>query len=112
MTEATITVRIPQNLKDTVEAACEIEGMTLSGFVRNALQDKLAPSTRVYELPGLSQQAGLFFAGLHQGAEILLLLVDRQGRRFYAHGHYLPQFSSDTLVLYVPVGTRESTPAL
>jgi hypothetical protein len=112
MTEATITVRIPQDLKDAVDAACKIDGMTLSGFVRNALQDKLAPSARVYELPGLSQQAAQFFASLQMGAEILLLLVDRQGRRFYAHGNYLSQFSSDTLIIYAPIGRRESAPAL
>jgi len=54
MPETTITVRLPDDLKDLVELACSSRGMTLTAFVREALMDKLAPSTRSFQLPAFT----------------------------------------------------------
>jgi hypothetical protein len=87
--EETITVRIPKDLKATFETACEARGITLTAGVRLALQDFVAPSTRVFELPGLS---GAFQDFLRSDelrgrkGRALLLVIDEGGHRAVYYG--------------------------
>ena len=110
MREATITVRSPEALKCAVDAACELRGMTLTGFVRSALQDVLTPPARVYELPGLSHQFSDFLSAVGT-QQVLLLVVDPQGHRQLVSGHPQPDYSNESLVSIV-TSSMKTVPVL
>jgi hypothetical protein len=88
--EATITVRIPGALKQAVEALVASRGMTLSGFVRRALEECLVPPQRVSELPGLSKNLDDFLNSEEvrsQRGRAMLLTVDEGGHRAVYPGY-------------------------
>jgi len=104
MEESTITVRIPSDLKDYVEAACEVRGMTLTGFIRDVLREHAAPRARTYELPGFTQQFAQFREET-AGKEILLLVIDSAGHHLVFQGTADENQSSPALVTLRPETT-------
>jgi hypothetical protein len=88
--ETTITVRVPGALKETVEAVIAARGMTLSAFVRRAMEELLEPTRTVVELPGMSKSFDEFLDGkeLHdRGGRALLLVIDDGGHRALYPGY-------------------------
>jgi len=82
----TVTFRIPELLKSLVEQYAAARGDSLTSVLRSALEDAVAPKTRVYELPGFSSQ----FDGFIEKAErraVMLLVIDSNGYRYFFRGH-------------------------
>jgi hypothetical protein len=111
MEETTITVRIPSNLKEYVEAACEVRGMTLTGFIRDVLREHAGPRARTYELPGFTQQFAQFREET-KGKQILLLAIDSTGHRELFQGRVDENQSSPTLITLKGLGPRSTTPTI
>jgi hypothetical protein len=88
--EATITVRVPGALKETVDAVIAARGTTLSAFVRRALEELLEPARTVTELPGMSKSFDEFLRSKElqdRGGRALLLVIDDGGHRALYPGY-------------------------
>jgi hypothetical protein len=108
MAEVAITIRIPEELKDTVDAYATARGLSQAAAVRLALQHFVAPRTeRVYELPGMSSA---FTAFLEDPAnEWALLLVDTGARRFQVEGRVQRMLVNESVVSLIIRGDSRPT---
>ena len=96
-TEA-ITVRIPSALKAAVDACAATRGTTLTGMVRDALQDAVAPQGRKFELPGFSEPFNEFLEKLRREKILLLVVNDRTGERYFFEGAVNKTLSNASIV--------------
>ncbi len=86
--EATITIRIPSFLKVQVETARAGLGMTLSGYMRRALEEFLQPKPRTFEVPGMTEGFDQFVEDAKAScAAVILIVNDRNGNRTFFEGY-------------------------
>jgi len=94
----TLTIRIPHALKVLVEAAAKARGMTVTGIVRQALQETITPAGRVYQHPGLSEAFEKFLEDVRSKRVMLLVIDERSGLRYFFEGTVDRELTNDSIV--------------
>lgn len=94
----TITVRVPKALKSTVEQFLEARGTSLTALVRDALQETVAPTRRMYELPGLTKAFSDFCEEAQRFPVMVLVTNDHDGRRTFFEGRIDRNQSNESLL--------------
>ena len=94
----TITVRIPARLKQLVEQTAEARSLSLTALVREALEEVLRPSGRVYQQPGLSSAFDEFVAKAADGPVLILVIDERTGHRSFFHGSIDHDLTNTSLI--------------
>lgn len=111
MEDETITVRIPADLKHAIMTLADSRGMTLTGVVKQGLNDQLAASGRAHILPGLDAKFDTFLTELGGEGfrpEVVLLVVDQGSHRALYRGRIDPNLSRGSLVAIRMRGKSES----
>lgn len=94
----TLTIRIPRGLKALVEEAAKARGMTVTGVVRQALQETIIPAGRLYQHPGLSEAFEKFLEDA-RGKRVMLLVIDeRSGMRYFFEGTVDRDLTNESIV--------------
>lgn len=106
----TLTIRLPHKLKSKVEATAQARATTVTGIVRQALQETLQPPGRLYQHPGYSPAFDDFVRDALATDRPVLVLVsdDRSGHRYFFEGHLDRALTNDSLVA---VGARDARKA-
>lgn len=94
----TLTIRVPRALKVLVEKAAKARGMTVTGVVRQALQETITPAGRIYQHPGLSEAFEKFLEDA-RGKRVMLLVIDeRSGLRYFFEGTVQRDLTNESIV--------------
>jgi uncharacterized protein (DUF1778 family) len=94
----TLTIRIPRALKALVEEAAKARGMTVTGVVRQALQETITPAGRLYQHPGMSEAFEKFLDDA-RGKRVMLLVIDeRSGLRYFFEGAVDRDLTNESIV--------------
>lgn len=103
----TLTVRLPKGLKDLVDKAAEDRETTVTSLVREALQETLHPTGRMYEHPGFSKKFDEFYKDrLARSKRVILLVADEgTGRRYFCSGVFVADFCNESLVAIAAPGS-------
>lgn len=94
----TLTIRIPHALKVLVEEAAKARGMTVTGVVRQALQETITPAGRVYQHPGLSEAFEKFLEDVRSKRVMLLVIDERSGLRYFFEGTVDRELTNESIV--------------
>jgi hypothetical protein len=107
MPDIAITIRIPEDLKRSVDACSDALGLSQADVVRQALQRFIEPRPeRVYELPGMSAA----FTEFLKVNGWVLLLVDAGPARFQVEGQVQRQLTNASIVALVVRGAERERP--
>lgn len=94
----TLTIRLPRALKALVEESAKARGMTVTGVVRQALQETITPAGRIYQHPGLSEAFEKFLEDA-RGKRVMLLVIDeRSGLRYFFEGILDQDLTNESIV--------------
>lgn len=102
----TITIRVPSSLKDTVEETAGSRGVTLTTFVRQALQDAIAPRGRIFERPGLTEKFDDFIKETRMEPVVVLVASDSGRDRFFVEGKIDKNFTGEAVVTIAGKGDQ------
>lgn len=94
----TLTIRIPRALKALVEDAAKARGTTVTGVVRQALQDTITPAGRLYQHPGLSEAFERFLEETRSQRVMLLVIDERSGLRYFFEGTVDRDLTNESIV--------------
>lgn len=102
----TLTIRIPRALKVLVEETAKARGMTVTGVVRQALQETITPAGRLYQHPGLSDAFEKFLEDA-RGKRVMLLVIDeRSGLRYFFEGTVQRNLTNESIVAISRTNSR------
>jgi hypothetical protein len=94
----TITVRLPAELKTVVEQTAGARGVSVTTFMRQALQDSVAPRARMFERPGFSEKFDAFLKPLRRQSVLILVTPDDGRNRAFFEGPIDPNLTNESLV--------------
>jgi predicted transcriptional regulator len=102
----TLTIRLPKVLKESVEELARSRSTTVTGIVKQALQESLQPPGRIYQQPGLTSALDEFLVKHGRGRVILLVVDDKSGERYFFEGRPDLNLTNESLVA---IGRRNRT---
>jgi hypothetical protein len=94
----TLTIRIPKGLKGRVEKEAKARSMTITGVVRQALQDALRPIARTYQHPGLSAAFDDFLKNVSAQPILVLVMDERSGQRYFFCGSVARSLTNESIL--------------
>ena len=98
-----VTYRIPGGLSDAIDHAAEKRGITVSQFVRDALEEAVNPKRRRFEYPGYTPEFDAFIAERapkdRVSKPVLVLVEDFRGQRVFYDGAINEKTAGSVLVL-------------
>jgi hypothetical protein len=94
----TLTVRIPRALKALVEETAKARGMTVTGVVRQALQETVTPAGRLYQHPGLTDTFDKFLQEARSKRVMILVIDERSGNRYFFEGTVDRDLTNESII--------------
>ncbi len=94
----TLTIRIPRTLKSTVEQAARARAMSITGVVRQALQETVRPPGKLYQHPAYSPTFNDFLKEAGRRKVLILVVEERSGHRYFFEGAVDLDLSNDSLI--------------
>ena len=99
----TLTIRMPRTLKKSVEILARGRAMTMTGMVREALEDSLRSTAQPVraENPGLTPAFDHFVAHLRKQKRpcpVIFLVADSRERRYFFEGFVDFDLTNETLL--------------